>query len=95
MATIKNAKKKWEDKVEGKGAYWQKRVNEAIENDKFCTGVAEFLGVKSCSTEVAKSWQEGVKNKANAFNEGVKGKSGKWAKNYAEKMAGVSVREEE
>jgi len=92
---IKYAKDKWTANVEGKGEYWQERVNEAIKNDEFCKGIAEFLGVRSCSPVIAERWAKGVKGKASAYNEGVRGKGDKWARKYASKMAGVSPREED
>lgn len=94
--TIDEAKEKWDRQMKTAPRYWKSAVQEAVADDRFCKGIAEFIGTKTCNTDISEKWATRVgavseKDFANA----VANKGAVWKKNYIRKMAGVRRGEEE
>jgi hypothetical protein len=85
MSKVELAKRKWVRKV--KGSKWKSGVTG--KEDEWCKGVAEFLGVSTCSPERLTAFREGIAGvSASDFDTAVRGKEEKWARRYREKMVG-------
>lgn len=85
MATPEGAKQKWARKVSGSA--WKEGVKG--KDSAYCQGVADFLGVSSCSADKKSAWSSGVEAvSASDFDRAVSGKEDKWLRNYREEMAG-------
>jgi hypothetical protein len=87
MPKIDLAEKKWARKMATAGPRWKAHVTG--KESAYCKGVAEFLGVATCSPEKMTAYREGVGAvSAEDFATAVRGKEAKWRARYTEAMVG-------
>lgn len=93
---IDEAKENWERQMKTAPKYWKSAVDEAIADDRFCKGIAEFVGVKKCNPIIGDKWKTRVGAVSEKDYEArVTGKGAVWKKNYIKKMIGGEGKREE
>jgi len=87
MATLAEARAKWERKTANAGEKWKAATTGAA--DRWCAGVARFLGVGTCNAQARQSFQSGVGAVGAAeFQSKIAGKGTKWEESMRRALGG-------